>query len=187
MTTRRGRGPVQLDHAQQAKLSVVRQRRIDRDNGLEELEIQIQKLRDTYMFERDAALRLAVHQAKDARVPNAHIKRVLNITDDRTFKRWLEGYVAPADPFADALPGTWFILQPAVDGWYPVLLAYDPSTPLYVRPGESLDAPTWREDSLLVIQENPELPKWVEDQDKNQGELLRAIYEKKANDEGVTE
>lgn len=91
--TRNGRGVTRLDANQQAKLEVVRNRRIDRDNGLEELEIQIQSLRDTFMQERDAALRSAVWAAEDAQIPKAHIKRILNITDHRTYQRWLEGYV----------------------------------------------------------------------------------------------
>lgn len=92
---RRVRGPAKIDSSQQAKLDVVRARRIERDNAREELEIRVQQLRESFLVEQDAALRSAVWAAKDADVPAAHIKRVLNITDHRTYQRWLEGYVPP--------------------------------------------------------------------------------------------
>lgn len=171
------RGKKDLNERHMFLLRKVREARAALDTVDDEIAYRVEELTKTLRADAETEARVQVWAALDSGIPMSDVKAALKIKNHDTFKkRWLNAYIAP--PALD-FDGSWFLVGEAQDGWYPVLLAYDQSTPLYVRPGESLEAPTWREDSLLVIQENPELPKWVEDQDKNQGELLRAIYEKK--------
>lgn len=84
---------MKLTEAQQAAKDVVRKRRIERDNAREALLIQIENLKATFMRETEEALKSAVWAASDKGVPAAHLKAIMNITDHRTFQRYLDGYV----------------------------------------------------------------------------------------------
>src|SRR5690606_9723700 len=89
-------------------------RRIEFDNAREEIQIRIENLRAELEHERRTALQKAVHSAIAAGIPHVRIKQVLNVSDDRTYKRhWVDGYVPPAKPEMDDGTGDyWFEVQP---------------------------------------------------------------------------
>lgn len=107
------RGPAKLSDEQRAILAIVKARRIDYDNGREELDAKIEAMRESFLFERRTALKSAVQSAAAAGVPAKNIKLVLNITDHRTYQRWLEGYTPTPIAKDDGTGAYFFSVHPA--------------------------------------------------------------------------